>query len=146
VRALCDANVWLALTLSGHVHQRAAGAWFDGIAEPESVLFCRATQQAYLRLLTNSAVLAPYGLPPLSNEAAWSAYEAIHGDERVTLRIDEPSGLERRWRRLAARPSASPKLWMDTYLAAFAMASGYRMVTTDTAFRQFDGLDLMVLG
>jgi len=43
---LCDSNVWLALTLSQHVHQRAAHDWLDGIEEPASVLFCRATQQA----------------------------------------------------------------------------------------------------
>jgi predicted nucleic acid-binding protein len=35
---------------------------------------------------------------------------------------------------------------MDAYLAAFALASQYRMVTTDAAFRQFRGLDLLVLG
>jgi len=36
--------------------------------------------------------------------------------------------------------------WMDAYLAAFALAGGYRMVTTDAAFEQFGGLDLKVLG
>ena len=44
------------------------------------------------------------------------------------------------------RDTASPKLWMDAYLAAFALTGGYRMVTTDTAFRQFQGLDVLVLG
>jgi hypothetical protein len=32
------------------------------------------------------------------------------------------------------------------YLAAFAFAGGYRMATTDAAFRQFRGLDLELLG
>ena len=35
---------------------------------------------------------------------------------------------------------------MDAYLAGFALAGGYRMVTTDTAFKQFTGLDLDLLG
>ena len=35
---------------------------------------------------------------------------------------------------------------MDAYLAAFALAGGYRMVTTDAAFKQFRGLDLELLG
>ena len=35
---------------------------------------------------------------------------------------------------------------MDAYLAAFALAGRYSMVTTDAAFRQFRGLDLLVLG
>jgi predicted nucleic acid-binding protein len=66
-------------------------------------------------------------------------------DDRVSLRIEEPSGVEPRWRRLALRDQPSPKLWMDAYLAAFALAGGYRMVTTDRAFRQFPELDLLVL-
>ena len=45
-----------------------------------------------------------------------------------------------------ARDCASPKLWMDAYLAAFALAGRNQKVTTDAAFRQFQGLDLLVLG
>lgn len=55
---------------------------------------------------------------------------------------EEPAGLERRWKRLAVRDSASPKLWMDAYLAAFALAGGHRLATTDAAFKQFSSLDL----
>jgi uncharacterized protein len=50
------------------------------------------------------------------------------------------------WKELAVRETASPKLWMDAYLAAFALAGRYQMVTTDAGFRQFRGLDLLVLG
>ena len=35
---------------------------------------------------------------------------------------------------------------MDAYLAGFARAGGYRLVTTDTAFKPFTGLDLELLG
>ncbi len=110
-----------------------------------AVLFCRATQQALLRLLTNSAVLAPYGNSPLTNAEAWAAYEAFAADDRVTL-AGEPKHLEPQWRQFAARDTSSPKLLMDAYLAAFAIAAGARLVTTDAAFRQFAGLDLLVLG
>lgn len=143
---LCDGNVWLALALSGHVHHGAARTWLDSIDEPASVVFCRATQQMLLRLLTNSSVLAPYGNPPLTNNAAWGAYEAFIADDRIVIRTDEPAGLEPRWRTFARRDTASPKLWMDAYLAAFALSDGYRLVTTDAAFLQFEGLDLLVLG
>ena len=34
---------------------------------------------------------------------------------------------------------------MDTYLAGFALVGGYGLVTTNTAFREFPGLDLMLL-
>jgi toxin-antitoxin system PIN domain toxin len=143
---LCDSNVWLALALSRHVHNGAARAWFDAVTEPGSVLFCRATQQTFLRLLTNAAVLGPYGNAPLTNRQAWDAYEALVADDRVAFRSEEPPGLQALWRRFAVRGTASPKLWMDAYLGAFALAGGFRMVTTDSAFAQFRGLDLELLG
>jgi len=142
---LCDSNVWLALVLSKHSHHTTARHWLRTIEGHASVLFCRATQQTFLRLLSNATVLRPYGNPPLTNRQAWSAYEALLKDDRIAFRSDEPTGLEPLWKELAARGTASPKLWMDAYLAAFALAGQYRMVTTDSAFRQFRGLDLLVL-
>ena len=143
---LCDSNVWLALALSKHAHHAAAREWFEAVPDPRSVLFCRATQQTFLRLLTNASVLSPYGNPPLTNRQAWAAYQALLADDRIAFRSEEPAGLEAQWRRFAVRETASPKIWMDAYLAAFALAGGYRMVTTDAAFRQFRGLDLELLG
>jgi toxin-antitoxin system PIN domain toxin len=142
---LCDSNVWLALALSKHVHHTAARDWLSTVEEPASVLFCRATQQSLLRLLTNASVLAPYGNPPLTNREAWSVYEAFLADDRIAFRADEPTGLEPSWKELATRKTASPKLWMDAYLASFARTGRYLMVTTDAAFHQFRGLDLLVL-
>ena len=143
---LCDSNIWLALALSKHVHHTAAREWLETVEEPASVFFCRPTQQAFLRLLTNASVLAPYGNPPLTNREAWSAYEAFLSDDRIAFQANEPVGVEPLWKQLAARGTASPKLWMDAYLAAFALAGRYSMVTTNAAFRQFRGLDLLILG
>ena len=143
---LCDSNVWLALALSRHAHHAVAREWFEAVDEPSSVFFCRATQQTFLRLLTNAVVLSPYGDPPLTNRQAWEAYEALLADDRIVFRGGEPGGIEARWERFASRDTASPKLWMDAYLAAFALAGGYRMVTTDSAFKQFRGLHLELLG
>jgi uncharacterized protein len=100
----------------------------------DAALFCRMTQQSFLRLLTSSAVLAPYGVSALSNSAAWSTYEGFLADERIAW-VEEPRGLESVWKRLARATQASPKLWMDAYLAAFAMSAGYQLVTTDKAFQ-----------
>lgn len=142
---LCDSNVWLALALSKHSHHTTARQWLETIDAHASVLFCRATQQTFLWLLSNATVLGAYGNPPLTNRQAWSAYEALLKDDRIAFRSDEPAGLELPWKELAARGTASPKLWMDAYLAAFALTGRYRMVTTDAAFRQFRELDLLVL-
>ncbi|HEX9730012.1 MAG TPA: TA system VapC family ribonuclease toxin [Gemmatimonadales bacterium] len=142
---LCDTNVWLALALSAHRHHSVARDWFQSVERPGTILFCRATQQAFLRLLTNAAVLAPYGNQPLSNSEAWAAYDALLADDRVVFRTEEPTGLEPRWKEFALLDTASPKLWMDAYLAAFARTARCRLVTNDAAFRQFSGLDLLVL-
>jgi toxin-antitoxin system PIN domain toxin len=138
--------VWLALALSAHQHHATARDWLETVGEPASVTFCRATHQSFLRLLTNSTVLGAYGNPPLSNREAWEVCEAFLSDDRIVLQTKEPPDLEIRWRELSSCDTASPKLWMDAYLAAFATAGGYRMVTTDHAFRQFPDLDLLVLG
>jgi len=98
-----------------------------------------------VRLLTSSAVLGAYGNKPLLNSEAWAAYEAFMADDRIGFHA-EPAGLQPVWKKLAARRTASPKLWMDAYLAAFASTGGYRLVTTDGAFKQFADLDLLVLG
>ena len=140
---LADSNFWLALALSKHAFHAAARTWLAERGRQEA-LFCRSTQQSFLRLLTTRAVLAPYRIPPLSNQAAWSVYDGLLADDRISW-IEEPSGLEAIWKKFAGGSKASPKLWMDAYLAAFAMAGGHQLVTTDKAFKQFKGLDLLLL-
>ncbi|HEX5368823.1 MAG TPA: TA system VapC family ribonuclease toxin [Dehalococcoidia bacterium] len=143
---LCDTNVWLALAIEYHDHVEAARAWLDSVSLPSSILFCRSTQQSFVRLVSTNSVLARYGLPPLSNEQAWVTYDEFMRDSRISLRIEEPAGLEPFWRAFSRRRTPSPKLWMDAYLAAFARAGSYQLVTTDRDFRQFDGLDVLLLG
>lgn len=143
---LCDSNVWLALTVEPHVHHKVAKDWLKTITEASSVHFCRATQHSFLRLQTLASVMAPYGIPPSTNQQAWNAFDALLTDDRVVLQVREPVRVDFFWEQFAARGTASPKLWMDAYLAAFARAGGYQMVTTDAGFAQFDGLDLVLLG
>jgi len=141
---LLDVNIWLALVLSKHTHHRAAHAWLDGEQESANLCFCRVTQQGLVRLLTTAEVLAGYGNPPLTNREAWDVIDGFMKDERFTF-ANEPEGVEETWKTLAIRDTHSPKLWMDAYLAAFAFRSGFQMITTDKAFSQFSGLDLLVL-
>ncbi|HYB39536.1 MAG TPA: TA system VapC family ribonuclease toxin [Mycobacterium sp.] len=142
---LCDTNVWLALALSEHAHHHAAGAWLDTVDEPALIHFCRATQQSFLRLLASRTVLGAYGNPPLTNSEAWSAYAALLADDRIVMTNREPAGLEAQWKTFAVRQSASPKVWMDAYLAAFAFTGGFELVTTDSDFTQYHGISLRLL-
>jgi len=141
---LADTNIWMALVLSRHIFHDEAQDWFAGHREAGVVLFCRSTQQSFLRLITTDAIAGRYGVPALDNRAAWELMEKLRGDRRVGW-ADEPREVETLWRKLAIRGSCSPKLWMDAYLAAFAIAGACTLATTDGAFEQFEGLDCVVL-
>lgn len=144
MRHLCDANVLLALAVGQHAHHAVAARWFRDLGEGDTVAFCRATQMTFLRLLTRK-ISGSY--TPITNRQAWGVYDALRRDEAVVF-LDEPSDLEVVWRKLANPTTASPKIWMDAYLAAFAVRGRLRMVTLDMDFRRFQshGLDLHLLG
>jgi predicted nucleic acid-binding protein len=51
------------------------------------------------------------------------------------------------WQALACLPSASPKVWTDAFLAAFAIGHAVEFVTLDSDFKRFvkDKLKLKLL-
>jgi toxin-antitoxin system PIN domain toxin len=143
MRHLFDANVYLAATVEAHVHHAPARRWVDDVELPNTMIFCRVTEMACRRLLTQPIAK---GFRPLDNRDSAAVYLTWHQDERVEM-ADEPITLAEYWPRLALQDRRSPKLWTDAYLAAFAIADGCRLVTFDTGFRQFEpeGLDLVLL-
>jgi toxin-antitoxin system PIN domain toxin len=108
--------------------------------------FCRATEQSILRLLSTAAIQTTYGSPLITNEDAIRLLNEWQSGPNVTF-VEEPAGTRELWLRFADRNTASPKLWMDAYLAAFAISGDFRFVTNDKAFRQFEsqGLNLQLL-
>ncbi len=143
---LVDTNIWLASVFATHPGHAVARQALQTVTSAEPLLFCRATEQSFLRLLTTPALLRAYGATGLSNREALLTLKALQGLPSVRF-AEEPPGTVARWHALAAHDTASPKLWMDAYLAAFALAGGLGLVTLDTDFRQFasQGLDASVL-
>ncbi len=143
---LFDSNVWLALTFSAHPHHALAEGTFAEASAENPACFCRATQQSFLRLATTAAILHAYGAEGFTNQDAAELFDTLSGLSAVSA-LEEPSGLESRWIELARLPSASPKVWMDAYLAAFAILHEAEFVTLDRDFRKFekDGLKLRLL-
>jgi toxin-antitoxin system PIN domain toxin len=123
-----DTNVWLALVWERHSGSETARAWFSR-CEDERFLFCRFTQLALLRLLTNKAVM---GKEVKSMAGAWEVYDECCTEESIAF-LPEPAGLEPRLRDLAKGRHSSPNVWADAYLAAFAAAAGLKVVTFDKA-------------
>jgi uncharacterized protein len=80
---LPDVNVWIALASDRHEHHALARRWFDSLAQ--AACFCRVTQMAFLRLLTNSKVM---GEDVLSPSNALAVYADLLTDERVRFRAE----------------------------------------------------------
>ena len=137
---IVDANVWLALAFSDHIHHRASSAWFENVGEREA-LFCRVTQMALLRHLTNPVIMGKFAL---SQKDAWKCYDLLCRDDRVGF-SDEPPAIEDTWRQLTSSRNQRHRVWTDGYLAAFAICAGLPLSTVDRSFEQFRGLTLDLL-
>jgi toxin-antitoxin system PIN domain toxin len=123
--SLPDVNVWIALAIAEHVHHKAAQAWLDTSQGP--IIFCRVTQMGLLRILTNRQAL---GSDTLSPALAWGAFDAFLRNNRISM-SEEPSGLDHHWRISTMHEKQGSNWWTDTYLAAFAYAAGFTLVTFD---------------
>ena len=134
-----DANVWLALLWSRHIHSEKAKEWFENSSE-EQFFFCRFTQVTVLRLLTTDQVM---GKDARTMSEAWSLWDRIWADTRIVF-LPEPDDIEREFRSRSRLSSRSPKIWADAYLLAFAAAAGLKLVTFDRALKSH-GVDVLIL-
>jgi toxin-antitoxin system PIN domain toxin len=124
---LPDVNFWIALAFDHHLHHPAALGWVNG-SSYDALAFCRMAQQGLLRLATNRTVL--------TMAQAWAMNDEIVSDPSVLV-VPEPAGIEPHWRRLTRAKQPSTHLWNDAFLAAFAIAGDFEIVTFDRGFKQF---------
>jgi len=117
----------MALLLENHVHRQAARIWWQ--AADATIAFTRLTEISVLRLLTTAAAMDG---KPLSINEAWRAYDRLFADERVGF-MPEPPQVERRFRQNAQGQAASPKVWADAWLLAFAQSADGILITFDQA-------------
>jgi toxin-antitoxin system PIN domain toxin len=134
-----DANVWLALLWSRHLHSEKAREWFERSAD-EQFFFCRFTQITVLRLVTTKEIM---GKDTQNMYEAWNLWDKVWADNRMAF-LPEPDGLETEFRKYSRLSSRSPKVWADAYLLAFASVAGVKLVTFDRAFES-RGADVLVL-
>ena len=137
---LLDVNVWLAAAWARHVHHSIAKSFVD--AEDADMVFCRITELAFLRLVTNRAVT---GDDALTRKQAWDLLLALQDDPRIKF-VQEPRGLAPLWIAFSKRDDRSHLLWTDDYLAAFAQTIGAELVTLDAGLRsRYPSVDVAVL-
>lgn len=137
---LLDANVWLALAAEAHAHHHQAQTYWSEQAA-EAAAFCRVTQLAFLRHLTNRTIMGEHCLTP---RAAWVKCSDFFALPEVKF-LKEPPGLTEQLGRYCDLGRTSPNLWTDAYLAAFARCAGLRLVSFDPGFSAFTGLEVLTL-
>ena len=143
---LYDANLWVALAFAAHPHHAIASRHLKARDSSQPAAFCRVTQQAFFRLVSTPLIQRTYASRTITNATAWSKCQDLLALPQI-LWLDEPEGFEVLWHQLAAIPSASSQLWMDAYLAAFAIRHEVELVTLDRDFKNFVkyGLKLKLL-
>jgi hypothetical protein len=126
---LLDVNVWLAASWARHRHHEVAKEWLN--QQEDELAFCRVTQMALMRLITNPAIT---GRDALSRRQAWEAVDQLMADSRVRF-LSEPETLVPLWKAFSKKDDHNHLLWTDDYLAAFAQAMDAELVTLDGVFR-----------
>lgn len=144
--SLFDTNVWLAIIFPTHPFHAVAQTALQRANPANPAVWCRSTQQSFLRLSSTPTLLKAYGAEGMTNRDSLVSLDTLQALPQVQF-LHEPAGTFALWCRLATLESASPKVWMDAYLAAFAISGGLRMVTLDRDFRNFvpHGLELNLL-
>jgi toxin-antitoxin system PIN domain toxin len=126
-----DLNIWLALSVEGHIHNELAWRWLRSESEESRLLFSRYTQIGLLRLLTNAAAMSNR---VLTVREAWKVYAGWLEDARVEF-YPEPRSIDAEFREalepFAGKPASK---WVgDCWLLAFAAGTGAKLVTFDKA-------------
>jgi toxin-antitoxin system PIN domain toxin len=140
MRDLLDASVWLPLCAPEHVHYLRARRYWDEESASE-LAFCRVTALALLRHLTNAKIL---GNAALDGGAAWRALETWLALPQIIL-LAEPPGLDELLAQWAGKLDLRTGQWTDAYLAAFAAASGCRLIAFDGDFHRYPGIEFLHL-
>jgi uncharacterized protein len=126
-----DLNVWLALSVASHIHNRESWTWLNLLPENSRLIFSWYTHLGLLRLLTNPAVM---GEQTLTLGKAWEVYDRWRADPRVAF-YPEPGKLERAFRETTSQfAEKSATKWVgDCYLLSWAVESDAALVTFDQA-------------
>jgi len=136
---LLDVNVWLALADGNHIHHTAARDYWKN-QSAEEIAFCRVTALGFLRLSSHPKVLSR----PLNMEQAWAAYQR-YIDQPGVCWVEDSFALDDVFMHFCRQPKWSHHLWTDAYLAALAKYRSCRIVSFDSDFKCFTGLDFLQL-
>lgn len=132
-----DLNVWLALSVEGHVHSSESWDWLNLLQGGAMLIFSRYTHIGLLRLLTNQAAM---GEQTRTLRKAWGVYDRWLHDPRVEF-YPEPRDLDAAFRETTTpfAGKAATKWVGDCYLLAYAKQCHASLVTFDRALFELAG-------
>lgn len=96
---------------------------------------------SFLRLLTQPKVMGRFAASPADAVKQYLSLLALPEVEFAP----EPLACEEAYLEYARAPGFVPRLLTDAYLAAFARSAGFRLVTFDSDFARFDGVEVLQL-
>jgi toxin-antitoxin system PIN domain toxin len=137
---LPDLNVWLALACPDHSHHHLALHYWEQQAA-EQVLFCTVTALGLVRLVGQPKLMGPAVKTAAEASALLDAFCQQPG---VSMGSAEHAGWEV-FHQLLNSGELPPRLCTDAYLAALAIANGWRLVSFDRDFARFEGLERLAL-
>jgi toxin-antitoxin system PIN domain toxin len=144
---LVDSNVWVALTFPAHSRHRTVRDWVAAATSESPLLWCRETQMSYLRLVSMPAIHRGYQVPRVTNADAFALLDELISMPNVLVVSAEPPEVWTLFRALALSVRTAPRVYMDAYLAAWAIAADVPLATLDADFEAFraHGLKLQLL-
>ena len=77
---LLDVNVWVAAAFAAHPAHQSAQAVLLQDTPAAPALFCRATKQSFLRLVSTPAICTTYQAASITNQDGLAALEALDQD------------------------------------------------------------------
>jgi toxin-antitoxin system PIN domain toxin len=137
---LPDLNVWLSLASTGHQHHAPALSYWEQQAS-ESILFCSITALGLVRLVSQPRLM---GAAVKSTAEASAVLKAFCAQPGVGMAEPEHDGWEIFHAILCSNDLPS-RHCTDAYLAALAIANGWRLVSFDRDFSRFAGLEWLHL-
>ena len=137
---LPDLNVWLALACPDHSHHRQAVHYWEQQAA-QQVLFCTVTALGLVRLVCQPKLM---GATVKTAAEASALLNAFCQQPGVGMTSAEEAGWEL-FHKLLRSGELLPRLCTDAYLAALAIANGWRLVSFDRDFERFKGLARLAL-
>lgn len=137
---LPDLNVWLSLASTAHQHHAPAVSYWEQQAS-ESILFCDITALGLVRLVSQPKLM---GAAVKSTAEASAILKAFCAQPGVGMAEPEHDGWEI-FHAILCSTELPARHCTDAYLAALAIANGWRLVSFDRGFKRFAGLEWLQL-